>query len=330
MIQITCECGARFSVDDRWAGRRAKCKRCGRVFTVESAGPLDREDALTLLSAERSGRSASGASAGLPAASPPFPIPEPVIETDAGEDDRVPATAGLGKFVTEAARSLLFFIEPGDLVTFLIVVVIYSLRHVAAFGGCVGLLAVIIITGWVCAFLLNVVVTAASGEQRIPDLGLTEGFAGGVVVPLLKFVAAGLLSFGPMIAYWAVVSYRGGTPDDAISALLLGLAVFLWPIVVLMVAVGGVGGFARPDLIVITIARTIIPYIVTVLLTTVATAVAGAAAGLIAVSGSLFPKSGVALVVVKDVVGLYMSVVAMRVVGLYYHHFKHRFAWSWG
>ena len=28
--------------------------------------------------------------------------------------------------------------------------------------------------------------------------------------------------------------------------------------------------------------------------------------------------------------GLYLDVVAMRSIGLYYHHFKGRFAWDWG
>jgi len=27
---------------------------------------------------------------------------------------------------------------------------------------------------------------------------------------------------------------------------------------------------------------------------------------------------------------VYFTIVAMRTVGLYYHHFKERFAWSWG
>jgi hypothetical protein len=33
---------------------------------------------------------------------------------------------------------------------------------------------------------------------------------------------------------------------------------------------------------------------------------------------------------VVGLVTVVTNVAAMRVVGLYYHHFKHRFAWSWG
>ena len=34
--------------------------------------------------------------------------------------------------------------------------------------------------------------------------------------------------------------------------------------------------------------------------------------------------------VVLTLVKLYCWIVAMRCIGLYYHHFKSRFAWSWG
>jgi hypothetical protein len=34
-----------------------------------------------------------------------------------------------------------------------------------------------------------------------------------------------------------------------------------------------------------------------------------------------------ALLVVLEV---YANIFTMRVIGLYYHHFKERFAWSWG
>ena len=38
-IQIICECGKRFSVGDQFAGKRGRCKACGRVVTVPAAQP---------------------------------------------------------------------------------------------------------------------------------------------------------------------------------------------------------------------------------------------------------------------------------------------------
>jgi hypothetical protein len=37
MIEVTCECGKRFSVGDQFAGKRGRCKACGRVVTVPAA-----------------------------------------------------------------------------------------------------------------------------------------------------------------------------------------------------------------------------------------------------------------------------------------------------
>jgi hypothetical protein len=33
--------------------------------------------------------------------------------------------------------------------------------------------------------------------------------------------------------------------------------------------------------------------------------------------------------IVLNGIGLYLDIVLVRLVGLYYHHFKSRFAWSW-
>ena len=40
-------------------------------------------------------------------------------------------------------------------------------------------------------------------------------------------------------------------------------------------------------------------------------------------------SGGIASLLVVGI-SLYFEIVAMRVIGLYYHHFKHRFAWDWG
>ncbi|MGD0461995.1 MAG: hypothetical protein ABSB74_05870 [Tepidisphaeraceae bacterium] len=38
-IEVSCECGKRFSVGDQYAGKRGRCKACGRVVTVPAAEP---------------------------------------------------------------------------------------------------------------------------------------------------------------------------------------------------------------------------------------------------------------------------------------------------
>jgi hypothetical protein len=36
-IEVSCECGKRFSVGDNFAGKRGRCKACGRIVTVPAA-----------------------------------------------------------------------------------------------------------------------------------------------------------------------------------------------------------------------------------------------------------------------------------------------------
>ncbi len=35
-IEVSCECGKRFTVGDQFAGKRGRCKACGRTVTVPS------------------------------------------------------------------------------------------------------------------------------------------------------------------------------------------------------------------------------------------------------------------------------------------------------
>lgn len=40
-ISFVCECGAEYRVKDEFAGRQTKCRDCGRVLTIPSAGPVE-------------------------------------------------------------------------------------------------------------------------------------------------------------------------------------------------------------------------------------------------------------------------------------------------
>jgi hypothetical protein len=96
---------------------------------------------------------------------------------------------------------------------------------------------------------------------------------------------------------------------------------------VLILAIGGAGSFGRPDLILKTIARTLGPYLFTCLMAGAAFAVFWFVRIGLARAGPI--ESRLALACVLEVVQLYFEIVVMRFVGLYYYHFKSRFAWSW-
>ena len=78
----------------------------------------------------------------------------------------------------------------------------------------------------------------------------------------------------------------------------------------------------------LTIARTLVPYVAACALTGMAlTALWFAQEGIVGGGGAA--AHPIALSMVFEVLQLYAWVVVMRVIGLYYHHFKDRFAWSW-
>ena len=105
-----------------------------------------------------------------------------------------------------------------------------------------------------------------------------------------------------------------------VGGILLLLPLLLWPMMVLVVAVGGIRCLVRFDLMFVTIFKTFPVYALVAVLT------------LIGVVGpGLLPLGeGMGVAVALMVVEVYANIFVMRAIGLYYHHFKGRFAWSWG
>jgi len=253
---------------------------------------------------------------------------------------------GMGSYLKACVASFGFLADVGSLITFLIVGAIAALQVLVDFlaWGFMGLMVLFIIRGWISSFLFNVLLSAANGEKDLPDLALTGGWWDDICAPFFKFLGCGLLVMAPVTVYgiWsfnAAVSAAGGsfavaagapvTWPDPLFYVLLGLGVFLWPITVLIMALGGVACFLRPDLIVRTILKSFIPYVV-------ACAMTGLAVGLtffltFMLAGLTWLRvSPMFAEVILWIGSTYCWIVAMRCIGLYYHHFKSRFAWSWG
>ena len=92
--------------------------------------------------------------------------------------------------------------------------------------------------------------------------------------------------------------------------------------IILCIALGGFETVCRLDLIATTLIRTFPVYVLTLLL------MFGAAVLEKTLTAS---TAGVSMRFVISIgVTVYFDIVLMRLIGLYYHHFKDRFAWSWG
>jgi predicted Zn finger-like uncharacterized protein len=361
MVSVRCpSCAARYRVPEKLYDKKVKCKKCGKPFRI-SAPPQQRQPDEDLLSALAEGE--------IQAQSAPPPPPPDAFPTFAGPQAEAsisgaPATerppTGLGTYLTDVGKSLLFFTHGGDLFTFAIVVFIVFLQLPLAVVPCIGFFLVLIVVGWYMAFQLNVVLGASGGETDLPDLA-TGDWMEGVILPLLKYFASWVMALVPFaigLGYlvmfdqmdvWEALGHfgtalkgdfasafdadQGGGP--LLGAILL-LAMTLWPMMLLVVAVGGIPGLVRFDLMLRTIIKSFPAYVLVVILAYTgvvgpallsAAALAAAAegtegAGLIGAALGI----GGAFMVIK----VYANIFTMRVIGLYYHHFKHRFAWSWG
>lgn len=264
-------------------------------------------------------------------------------------------------FGSDVRWAFLFFTDPTALITF------FLIWAGLAVGGVIPVIS-ILVGFWYCAFRFEVVQMASAGQEGLPSVGWTNIFED-LIMPAIYWSASWMVVLVPAGLY-VVVGLKGGWVSwnavsaamlQGISGLLTGLGgvslgfaalvyggIFFWPIVVLCLALGGPTTLYRLDLILKTVVRTFLGYAWTVgivvgvivlsqYLGTVTSAAPAAApggpAGLgIVPTDGLMRVAGQALAARVLTVGvtLYAEIVAMRVIGLYYHHHKRRFAWSWG
>lgn len=112
------------------------------------------------------------------------------------------------------------------------------------------------------------------------------------------------------------------------------LGVFFWPSTILTIAVGDSLGAIRPVLIVRTVVGAFLPYLAiwAMLLAAISlfvAPIAGITAGLLdntRLAGLL--GGGWTTYVIASVLAGYLMIVIMRIIGLYYRHFKSDFAWA--
>lgn len=359
MPKVACGgCGAVYTLPDAAVGRRARCKKCGQVFRV-GARPAADPDVIPFAdddpAAPFAGQAVQRTAAAPAAAITHEPIPR------SGSPDRVvaadqPASGGLSGLAHDIGRSFLFPTRIPNLVTFLLLCIMLCLSIPLTALWCIGAALVVIIYGWYMAYQLSVVEGATAGEEDLPDFQIGN-FWESVVLPLLKIVLVSVISMLPFamaLAYAVVMqslgaaggltlffSAVGANPetlalldelaDVAMAAILLAALAFgllLQPIMLLIVAVGGIRSLWRVDYMVTSIARTPLAYGLVCVVFFGLTAGPPIVVGLF--EDSVPAQGAIGLTVALLVIGAYLRIVAMRAVGLYYHHLKDRFAWSWG
>jgi hypothetical protein len=363
-------CEARYQVSASSAGKSATCRKCGQRFRIPErptdASPTD--DVLTF--ADEHGVIPLTPA---PGEEPEAPQPEihdvnvnelataipiaPALTYAASDVSDVAlrdpgAPSAYAGYLRALGRSLVFPGGMGDVVMFGIMWTMLVIGAFLGYAGLLGFIGGLLVACWYRAFQLNIVLAAAGGEEDLPRMSLTDGLWSDAVLPFLKMLSTHVLSDLPAAVFllqsgnartawngWANGGFAGLLAALGWSSALTVIALVLagrliWPMFVLIVALGAIRDLVRLDLIVRTMCRTA-AYLVVAL---AVYASFGLTWGFETFIQSWAARTGsqtlsmqlIVLTPVCCLIELYFTIVAMHAIGYYYHYFKHRFAWSWG
>lgn len=291
--------------------------------------------------------------------------PEDFGYADRSPHAAMPVQSTWKPFFLDIAASLLLLTDPLNLLSFLMLFAMLSVCLILVVFVNLGFaLFLLPVGGLYCAYLARTVELAAAGEQELPSGVGVEDLWASIFAPLIRFLVAGGLAALPAAFYittlfslaarqdaanpagtaltfrdvlMGAVSYGAWRPlwdafglNFFILALLAGLGAAAWPMFFLMVTLGSYSALLHLPLMVITIKRTLLAYGVAVVFMLLSIAFKGLALSGFQIWARSMPLHK-ALLLCAFLVFLdtYLTLVAMRVIGLYYRHFKSRFAWSW-
>jgi hypothetical protein len=240
-------------------------------------------------------------------------------------------------FWLDALYSFIYPFKNGmNVATFFIVAGFLLMKIPLEWIGIYGMAGRGFIFGWVAAMYLSVIQDTATGSEDLPGIRMQDGILDDIVMPALRYVGALAVALLPSAIY-GIAYGLDWLPDSLVNPLVpvvwLAVGLFLLPVVLMLFSFNAIGMVFRLDLIFATILRTFLPYmalcamlfVVAFLGTIVSYGPLLVLIGLPS-AGFLSFKASMALRIVCDVGDLYMTIVAMRMIGLYYLHFKSRFA----
>ncbi len=240
-------------------------------------------------------------------------------------------------FWADAFRSFIYpFLTGSNVATFGIIAFACLVRIFLSMVGIFGLVGSLIIFGWLASLYMSVVQETATGSEDLPGIKMEDGFLEDIVKPAFKYIGAFAVALAPTAFYTIAVAFGWLPPwmDSAPAKLMwLALGVFIWPVILMLFAFGAFDMVYRVDLIFTTIFRTLGAYLAMWLMLLLVGFVflSSIAAPFLAHAG--IPSNGLGLhvsglgwVIVLEILEVYLTIVSMRLIGLYYLHYKRRFA----
>ena len=337
-IKISCGiCGKNYKVQDEAAGKKLRCKECGETIKIPEPEVEfgDGDDFSKLLD--------DAVEEEAKARTIRRPVRKPMVKAEKydGDEDGPVTAKKENNYTQDLVQTFLFLLDPGNLFTFvLICMLLFAKDIILPVAAILGLIGQLIILGWYSNYRFSVIYESATGRKELPELSPEEGF----FFPMLQWIATWFMVHFPAMLFLAyALNFEGflllktfmvGVDHEALTDLLTGgqiailislysAGLFFWPILALCVAVGGFETVLRIDLMLLTILKSFAAYFFTAGAMFVSTMVYFFTAYIAA-------QHGIVLVIFMIPILLYLEIVALRMIGLYYHHFKKQFAWHWG
>lgn len=268
---------------------------------------------------------------------PPLPKPAYARSTAAAapegrDEQRSGVIEPRRPYWAELAGSFLFFLDAGSFVTFLIIVMINLWTVPLSYAGLFGTIGLLLISGYLCTFYMSVILETASGEDELPNVWIDSVFDD-VVLAAVRFIGTWAWVLLPAMAFAIIEFVNYGQVHWDIVTVLAVVGLLFWPVVIMGVSIGG-GFFGLwPWTIIRTAAAAPLAY-------AALCAVLLIAAGLAALPHSALYLDAITTVgkqtnrslfwsvtFLNSTLSAYAIIVAMRAIGLYYRHYKHKFPW---
>ncbi|MBA7482523.1 hypothetical protein ES707_18014 [subsurface metagenome] len=295
-IQFFCpNCNEIIGFTDKHCGKRARCTNCGQLFIIPTES---------------------------------YKKPKKVEPTkEKGEP--MP-----GFYHAVFADSWKLFFDSENVTPLVFVIVVVCFKFFLGKGiCCMNYISYIVAWGWLLGFYLNVIYETAFEIDKLPEiyLGTSITFVWYIIKPFFLFCVTMAVVQLPFIITLILLKDKGLTYENIWQAefgfrLLLQvffiLGLFLFPIAILTTAIGKDITMFRPDYLLGPVFKAFVPYVVTVVLLI--------AAALLEMQTTQYTGSGLTTTAGPLALNLavqVIAIIAMRSIGLFYHHYNCHLAW---
>ncbi len=248
-------------------------------------------------------------------------------EVEESSPDEAPFTAQIiGAFKYPFKGDGIIVIGAGTI----LLLVVDGARWVSKFAFIYGLIAVILLTifgtGYLTAFLRRVITSTAQGEEEMPEWPELEDFSSDVFAPFMQLIGTVVFCFAPTIGLTIYAAVGSGGDSSwlgwATTASMIAGCVY-FPMAFTAVAMCDSVVAVNPLVVVPSIMKVLRQYLLTVLVLAAILLVRWLFHRLLA---TLLPIPLVPAII-ASLIGLYLLVVEMRILGLLYRNNKDELGW---